>query len=84
MEATFWSLTATPPCWISRRASPLEAHRPQATNRLMAPILPFSNLSAESWEEGIFSKEPLPENRPRAVSWALFASSSPWTSLVSS
>ena len=67
-----------------RRASPLEGHRPHFTSRVMTSILPSAKSSAVSSVAGIFSRLPLPENRPRAVSCALPASSSPWTSLVSS
>ncbi len=51
----------------------------------MASIFPsVKSVPPASWVQGMLSLLPPPPNRARAASWALSASSSPWTSLVSS
>ena len=50
----------------------------------MMPMAPSFRSEDSRAVAGMLAMSPPLENRPRAVSWALLASSSPWTSLVSS
>ena len=61
-----------------------QAFPPAATMAASRPTLPSLTSAASSVVAGMFSWSAAPLNRPRAVAWALSASCSPCTILVSS
>ena len=83
MSSTFTSSIDIPPCSISLLPSLLDLVRPTFFNKSNIPI-PFSNTLLLNSVKGIEPSSLEPANNALDAFYALIASSSPWTILVTS
>ena len=78
------AMTITPPCWTRRRPSPLDDTSLQASMRSRIAMLPSVSWSSVSSVVGMLESSLPPAKSALAAASAFCASSSPWTSFVSS